>query len=218
MAQENRIDQLFREKLHGNEVRPSAQAWRQVNAQIGKKNKWPVYMSMAASVSILVLIGYLLIGLKNQDQTGSVATIDHPRALKEAFRPIEIMMVAQRNEITPTGTAAASHIPAHLAELENTEDLVKFAPISIANIRAVPQELNVPLDLSAASLSLERTVPQEVRPAVKITYIAAAEPANDTTKTKGISKFWSVAQSFSPAEVLADIRDAKDNLLSRNAP
>jgi hypothetical protein len=56
------------------------------------------------------------------------------------------------------------------------------------------------------------------RPTVKITYIASEKPAVDTTEARVINKFWSVAQNLTSTTVLADLRDAKNNLFVKNQP
>jgi hypothetical protein len=58
----------------------------------------------------------------------------------------------------------------------------------------------------------------ENRPTIKITYIASNQEASDTVKATAINKFWSVAQSLSTTTVLADLRDAKNNLFIKNQP
>ncbi|GMQ30808.1 hypothetical protein [Algoriphagus confluentis] len=63
MAKTNeQFDRVFREKLNTHQEKPSALAWERLESQLPKKAEkgWGFFISIAASMTILLTVGYLL--------------------------------------------------------------------------------------------------------------------------------------------------------------
>jgi hypothetical protein len=54
----NKVDKLFKEKLEGHSLQPSAQAWEKLEAHLGKKNKIVLWTRVAAAVILLGLLTF----------------------------------------------------------------------------------------------------------------------------------------------------------------
>lgn len=68
---ENKLDNLFRDKLSKHEETPSSQAWEQIHGQLASKRKavWGKRMAIAASIIIIATIGFY--GYRSFDTIGS---------------------------------------------------------------------------------------------------------------------------------------------------
>ncbi len=85
--------------------------------------------------------------------------------------------------------------------------------ISVASLKNFQLEAELPVRNQLKISGL----PKQETPAVKITYIATHQPQTDSLK---VNKFNTLIAYFSndvsPTEILADIREVKDNLFSKN--
>ncbi|MEQ8472712.1 MAG: hypothetical protein RIC35_16090 [Marinoscillum sp.] len=210
----NNIDRLFREGLDQFEVTPSAQSWNEVKGQIaGKKNKglW-IPMSVAAAVVLLVVASILVINADNEIQPGPrIASIDHPvpqqieQLRVDVTQPDQKLPASQLNVVAKT-----TQVDNQPSIKEQAVDPLVYEEIAIASIHSLKLEVDMPrLNLEN---SIKRTEHNSVTQ-IKITYIAENHP--DSTKLKLGNIFASLSE-VSPSEFLADIRDVKDNLFSKN--
>ncbi len=64
----HKIDDLFNEKLAGSEFAPSPVAWSKLESQLAQKKKKGIifWMSMAASVALLLTFGWLVFGSEEE--------------------------------------------------------------------------------------------------------------------------------------------------------
>ena len=62
---ENRLDDLFKEKLSKHEERPSQGAWDQIHGRLRSKKKaaWGKRLAIAASIILIATVGFLGYGL-----------------------------------------------------------------------------------------------------------------------------------------------------------
>jgi hypothetical protein len=56
----NKVDKLFKDKLEGDSLKPSAQAWEKIEAHLGKKNKM-VWLRVAAAVALLGVLTFVAV-------------------------------------------------------------------------------------------------------------------------------------------------------------
>ena len=214
----NNLDRLFRENLDQFEVTPQATSWEQVQGRIaGKKGFWITPMKIAATVVVLLAATIVVINLSEKELQGDyLSAIDHPEYQDRfSFRP-ELPEINTENLAAPVATTQPKiktpETSQTITEKSDFEEIT-YEAISIAALKTFQLDADLPVRNQIKSLG---RVKQET-PAVKITYIATHQPQTDTLKA---NKFNSLIAYFSndisPTEILADIRDVKDNLFSKN--
>jgi hypothetical protein len=220
----HKLDRLFQDKLSRHEVDPSPQAWEAINAEIRKDNKPMVWLSIAASVALIATIGWLV--MRNDQEvvlSGEFANhiFDQPSpqspyewnlplsAEKQPAQQVEVKKVVkkkitvEREEIPMMETLAQQNI-----EPMMVEDLLQIESIGLdamANITGEPMVVEEsPLD----------TTPIQSLPGmgVQITYKASV-PAPVEEKSR-IEKLWAKAKDIKPGDVLADLRETKNDFFN----
>ncbi len=208
------LDRLFREGLDPYEAMPKAQSWQEVQNRLSKKKRviW-VPVSVAAAITLLITAAILI---KNQ--------------LSEPAKPERLVAIVDFPK--PPGAPAAIRIqeevlttqhPGHL--YSSTEDITPLT-------RPTEPQKEEPKPLLMAELKLtaihevrlaEVPTPQlkhdleeiyQKKTAIKITYVA--ENNRTGKKQKLTSLISTLSKEASPIEILADLRDAKDQIFSRN--
>ncbi|MBS1519414.1 MAG: hypothetical protein JST50_00340 [Bacteroidetes bacterium] len=93
--QDKEFDDLFRSKLGGFEVQPSAEVWQNIDAELSGKKKKGIFpmLSIAASVLILLVAGILFIPKKgvvkhNKQDTNVVAKANPAVVKPESTKPV----------------------------------------------------------------------------------------------------------------------------------
>lgn len=236
MDQES-IDRLFREKLNGLEVAPSAEAWSQVEKKI-HPNKTPIVYWVAASVTLLI-ISWVVWPKQEIESDQLLSEVDHP------------VMIESNNLVNPIAAELSEKKAVKIKEVNKTQLKVQqpvqtqlvaaqepvFIDKSIDEIPA--EELLQPKEETTTIVASEeedqplleevtedpvKAETEEVKySTVKITYIASSKPAKPvidfneeaqkTDSTNVLKKFIAFADKIDPGEMLADIKTAKDNLL-----
>ncbi|MEP4533113.1 MAG: hypothetical protein ABJ004_08500 [Cyclobacteriaceae bacterium] len=219
MAQSNKTDELFSSRLEGLEMMPSEAAWGQVQSGLNKgKAKWFIpIMSTAAAVALLI-VGAIII-FKSEDTTKNYLTgiNDHP-----PYEKIEISHIAvpelktqdfkAKKSRTLQFVAQGASTPTDIPQKETTDLIEIFAP-DTKSITMEIAELRTPEIIAPhSSNSANKTT---LAP-IKITYIAKSESSESEPIVGKINRVMEVAKHTSPAELLADLREAKSNLLRRN--
>lgn len=219
------IDRLFREKLDGYEVKPSTLSWSQVEKQIRPSQSQTIYW-VAASVSIL-FISWLVWPLQSElNDTPILSEVNYPAP--EMFTDLESPVAIELNEIevikkplfksvdkqSQNSFLANNNNVAPVIEKEESEDVTLLENKTFVAM----EELETPA--LEEMIEMETVTPKEEFRAIKITYIASSQSEPTSTvdqpndSTGVLKKFIAFADRIDPGEVLADIRTAKDNLIS----
>lgn len=223
MDHQNNIDRLFREKLDGMEVTPSAQAWSQVEKRI-RPQKTPVLYWIAASVSLLFIawMAWPALDVTSSDKVVSevnyptvpdASLFETPIAAELSFKKQKVKEVQQ----PVTSTTHNAHLATQNAKIpKQNEEIVTALEIAPATIVAM-EEVETPTILEKVE---EQVKSKPDFRTVKITYIAARQgdvapgTAQSSDSTGVLKKFIAFAEKLDPGDVLADIKTAKDNFIS----
>jgi hypothetical protein len=213
MAQSNTTDQFFHDQLQGLEMTPSAAAWDQVQSGLSHNKTIKLFpiLGIAAAVAIVVVATLVIFRTNEKEQTYLAGVNDHPTDHRIELAPISVPQQPEpvKNRIKNTKRPFVAH-----AEPTFKND-IKLTEIVAPETKMIAVELPVvaaPQIISTQSAPLQ----ENTLTPIKITYIAKSEnPESDPIMEK-INKVMEVARGTSPAEILADIRDAKMNLLRRN--
>ena len=202
----NNLDRLFREGLDQYEVTPEAQSWKQVQGKLNssKKKVW-VPMGIAAAI-ILAIIGTIVV--KNYTITpidgNRIAAVDYPVPEE---KPERINVPEEKTTIR-----IAKETKKPVMKQTTKQEVIETISYEVKMVASISE---VSLE-SLPEIRFNNGIEQHVveRPLVKITYIADNQ---STDKKKKLNEFiTSISKEASPIEILADIRDAKDNIFSRN--
>ena len=221
MDQQN-IDRLFREKLDGLEVKPSPQAWAQVEKQIRPAKTQTMYW-VAASISLLFITWLVWPKQDTWNNTPILSEVDHPTLVRTTELDIPVAIDLEELKATPKAkklnfpkatpkaqfALETNEIPKQKEENTSLPEIETKTMVAMENIEIPVEELIQPLESSKEDF---RTV--------KITYIASSQkaPANtgieNNDSTGVLKKFIAFAEKIDPGEVLADFKTAKDNLIN----
>ena len=213
----NNLDRLFRENLDQFEVTPQASSWDQVQGQFaGKKGFWVTPIKIAAAIVVLLAATIVVINLSEQEQGDYLSAIDHPEYQDRYSFRLELPSVNLENTVAPVVATQpkikATETSQTVTEKSDFEEIT-YEAISVASLKNFQLEAELPVRNQLKISGL----PKQETPAVKITYIATHQPQTDSLK---VNKFNTLIAYFSndvsPAEILADIREVKDNLFSKN--
>lgn len=211
MAQSKKTDNLFRDKLNYLEVVPKDDSWAQVQQGLQTKaTPWGWYGAGMVAAVMLIILSFIkwpsTTYLEKNQITGS---IDHPKIQIPAWLDSPLIKVDKKVELQPNQTLAKAPTKRMIetAEMDNTTTEGKLAMEQLTPIR------NITTIEKVNTHELVKIEDHE-NITIKITYIAAESYENEDRNK--LSKVISVAQKLTPADMLADIRDAKNNLLNRN--
>ena len=218
MDQQN-IDRLFREKLDQLEVKPSSNAWSQVEKQI-RPNKTPVIYWVAASVSLLLVSWIVWPEATPEQQLKPIASeVDAPSPVDMPEFVMPVLQEAEEKQQIKNPLRkpqAQPQFAVNNQEVQKVEEKEQLPIMEVENKTMVAmEEIEEPKIIEEVT---EEPAKAEFR-AVKITYIASSEATSKenvqkTDSTGMLKKFIAFTDKIDPGDMLADIKTAKDNLLN----
>ena len=199
--QDKEFDKLFSSKLEGLEINPSAKVWKGINGEISgnKHNKLIPFLSIAASIIVLIAAGVLFIPKKD-----SVVKLSgkKPLAYNKPAKVKPAIIVKPQTVIVPKTVVIAVNKPVHVyhigktitpAVTVNKELTAKNTTPVIANNTAVLAantsakiDIKQPaiIDSSKALATVQLVVQQPVKPAVIAAVVPPAEKTMDIIPAK----------------------------------
>jgi hypothetical protein len=220
----NRIDQLFKDKLGEHTLPPSVNGWASVQAGLSKKNKVVIYWRAAAVVALMGLLisaWYLL----NTPVETSPAELTNT-VMPEQIKPISPV---DKDNAAIKSLAVIKKEEAEVKEsekirtkkeqiLENTtskEEVVE----SVTEVHTISESLpDNETVLIAQHSNIEKPIVIEFSlPSIEDTNSTAADLAvTETEKPSGIKKFLATARDLKngEAEFGGSLRGLKDELLA----
>lgn len=221
MDQQN-IDRLFREKLDDFEITPSPKAWNEVEKRIGKKKNYTFYW-IAASISLLA-ISWVVWPVQKSDSVGIASyEIDHPTLMQSP--EMRVPVAAELDEIDEPEVRATTIRKEPKIQLvatekvevieKNNDDKLILDQVEKKTIVATVEPDMLPINEISETVDI---IEPKIS-AVKITYIATNKDEINKKELKSdstgvLKKFIAFTEKLDPGEMLADIKTAKDNLLS----
>ena len=224
MDQKN-IDRLFRENLDDFEITPSPKAWSEVEKHIGRKNNTAVYW-IAASISLFIISW--VVWPEQKAETFGIASqeIDHPSFVQssqpdipiavELIEKVETKVPVKKSIIAPKVQMVAAETVEKIEEVKT--DKITIPEIEKKTAVALEEIEELPIDALEEVSEATDIVEPEIS-TVKITYIASNNAGAGSKELKSdstgvLKKFIAFTEKLDPGEMLADIKTAKDNLLS----
>lgn len=211
----NDIDRLFREGLDQLEIAPAAKSWEDVQSKVAtRKNSWRLPLGIAAAMAAIITATFIVAEYPGEKPSSEwISSVDHPRVghVLTIELPTEILSTGSEAKKKVEQSAPAS-APPRVLEETRPDAVQEYTLIAVAPLRGHQLKAEIPTSLTPYGMAVE----EEESFSVKITYIASNQP--DSTKSSKLNNLISYLSSaeVSPTELLADIRDVKDNLFSKN--
>ncbi|MFT6882896.1 MAG: hypothetical protein ACJAVY_001696 [Marinoscillum sp.] len=207
----NDLDRLFRETLDQYEVAPKASSWDAVAGEINSMRSYGIFFKAAAAViTLLIAAGWFVWKDASTTENGMMAIADHPVQSEQMIGiavPEKVAVIEKQRKSQPAQKPIQNMAVAK--EVVETAPLWSYANYQIIAINEVNMNEELPLNLHTPEGK-----PSKASGTIKITYIASNEPTNERNKISGFIS--QISQEVQGTHLLADIRDAKDNLFSRN--
>lgn len=212
----NKLDQLFRENLDQLEVKPSADSWGKVQHQLaGKKGYWFSPMKIAAAVLVVVAATVLLFNdSQEQERQALLTEVDHPAVVPTESWTIEVPSASIKNESAepPQPRMVADVAPKAQKPVEEVQNALHPIPlIAVAGLN----DAKLDADLSPRNLHAITHDSEIEEQVIRITYIASSVGEADIDENR-LNKIIAIVKEVTSSGILADIREAKDNLFRKN--
>jgi len=119
--QDNELDDLFRSKLGGLEVQPSAHVWENIQAELGgvKRKSWIPLYSMAATILVLLAAGTWFLLDKSVKVKQQVAHTQAKVYKAENLKPTQPQLVEHTNAENATVTVPARQSVNNMASVKH---------------------------------------------------------------------------------------------------
>lgn len=221
-AMSNKVDKLFKDKLEGHSLQPSAQAWDKVEAHLGKKNKMVLWVRVAAAIALLGLLVFAALNwtgsyektqhelVKEDDKTPKndpVEEIKQPiakeevKSQKKEVRSQKPVVRSQENVDTQRETRnpePGTSVPESKAE----------EPVAqIAVVEEPKKGITLSYTLPKKGITLTYSLPSVKKPEE-----ALDEPL--VAKKTGFERVLEIANEVKNGDPLAELREAKNDILA----
>lgn len=215
----HKIDRLFQDKLSRHEVDPSPQAWEAINAELKKDNKPFFWLSIAASVAILATVGFLFTrkGQETLPMDYANHAVDQPTPQPQYQWNLSI---PEKEVQTEEAKPVKKYVP-KVMKPSSKETLAKQVETSFDEF--MPEVESLGLDAVAdvviedvqdeEMLELD-TAPIQSLPGVGVQITYKATPPAPVEEKSRIERLWAKAKEIKPGDVLADIRETKNDFFN----
>ena len=223
----NKVDRLFWDKLARHKVNPTENAWEQVKSKLDRQSHQKLWLGIAASVIILAMSTILVLKSSENLQTESSPNflVDHPSPIaafewdlseiedvpKEKISEGENKKLGESNDAKPlVGEMFASmelpkDIEQEITDFPANEKLPLLAPLELTTTVVIEESIEPILDDELAMLPQLR---------VQITYKADEEPSALKEDKTRVGKLLAKARQIKPGEMLASIRETKNDFFN----
>ena len=205
---DSKVDKLFKEKLDGDVLTPSPDAWKKVEAHLSKKNRVAAAIRIAAALALFSLITYAIIQ--------SSRTAEGPDLADSAPPPADTQ-AAPVNEDHETSKAVPKQsyrtkLPAATAPQNDQRALLEESPVIEDD--SVTAELNIDQE----TFPLTESGPEE-KPIVLVYSLPPLVRKNpdkiEDERRTGIQKVIDVAIEVKNSDnALGELREAKNDLFA----
>ena len=202
---QNNIDQFFRERLDSIHVTPKEDSWNEIKESVSAstRNRWRTSMAAAA---IFIALSCMFV-LSPIDKLKSSSAQVTKSSMEDKTVPEKTVALVPDKEFfaasVPSTTRKAHKItpkmaPEPAAHLNFETLSLEAKTNAILVTQSEPAITSNPFDLI--------NTPSKI----SIIYLANATPDTSQASKRKIDKLWNYARNSAPADIMADIRDAKD--------
>lgn len=215
----NKVDKLFKDKLEGDSLQPSARAWEKVEAHLGKKNKIVLWARVAAAIAVLGLLTFVGINWDN-GRKREIVKQEMKKQEPEQTAPV----VEQRKEElrTEPGTEESKSIK---KQKPQPKLVTPIAEQPTEQMAIVPEpQLELRPNVVETELTARNSQPTTQK-GITLTYSlpalkkqdAPAEPLvaeQKEQKKTGFERVIEIAKEVKTGDALGELRQAKDDIFA----
>jgi len=199
MKSSNEIDRKFKNGVDNFELTPKSNSWDQVAEKIDQNNNHHFWMASAAAVSLLCIFTFILV------QTMSESSTEPVLAVKKVFNS------EQPKAIPELKVNRESEVPAIIPKM----DLIKItkAPEILEDDHP---ERSAEVMISLKSKSFEPIAVSEPKFSIQLAYLIGSDDvvmSKKESQRKTLAKILKYARNKAPADIIGDLRAAKNNFL-----
>ena len=199
MKSSNEIDRKFKNGVDNFELTPKSNSWDQVAKKIDQNNNHHFWMASAAAVSLLCIFTFILV------QTMSESSTEPVLAVKNAFNS-ELPKAIPELEVNKE-----SEVPVIIPKM----DLIKLAK-SPGILEDDHPERSAKVMISLKSKFFEPIAVSEPKFSIQLAYLIGSDDvvmSKKESQRKTLAKILKYARNKAPADIIGDLRAAKNNFL-----
>ncbi len=199
MKSSNEIDRKFKNGVDNFELTPKSNSWDQVAEKIDQNNNHHFWMASAAAVSLLCIFTFILV------QTMSESSTEPVLAVKNAFNS-ELPKAIPELQVNKE-----SEVPVIIPKI----DLIKLAK-SPEILEDDQPERSAKVMISLKSKSFEPITVSEPKFSIPLAYMIGSDDvvmSKKESQRKTLAKILKYARNKAPADIIGDLRAAKNNFL-----
>jgi hypothetical protein len=217
----NKVDRLFKEKLEGDSMQPSAQAWEKVEAHLGKKNKMVFWTRVAAAVTLLGLLTFAGVNWNGGDKKEIVKQESGGRSRESGGRSQAEGVKEQHQvdgkkeehkQITKQEQQRKVVTPVIEQPREQEQQLAIVPEAEVIKEPQVETQPDAAIHNSQSTTEKGITLTYSL-PAVK-KQDAPAEPQVAEQKKSGFERVIEIAKEVKNGDALGELRQAKDDIFA----
>ncbi len=213
---ENRVDELFRNKLEYYTSSPSAGTWARIEKSLVKKNNpvsvWRVAAALVLMGCLLTALNWLLSDNDSRSNSSRVQKIEPKLAPKEIAMPVaKAEQKTATIEKQPNTQTQAKRMTLLAAQVNSEATVLEDQPA--AEVSTVANELTVsPTAAPLVIAQIEKPIVLEITlaPVEKVVTAQAEE------KNSGLKKFFIKAQELKNGESRINLADFANRLFASN--
>lgn len=213
---ENRVDELFRNKLEYYTSSPSAGTWARIETSLVKKNNpvsvWRVAAALVLMGCLLTALNWLLSDNDSRSNSSRVQKIEPKLAPKEIAMPVaKAEQKTATIEKQPNTQTQAKRMTLLAAQVNSEVTVLEDQPA--AEVSTVANELTVsPTAAPLVIAQIEKPIVLEITlaPVEKVVTAQAEE------KNSGLKKFFIKAQELKNGESRINLADFANRLFASN--
>ncbi len=213
---ENRVDELFRNKLEYYTSSPSAGTWARIETSLVKKNNplsvWRVAAALVLMGCLLTALNWLLSDNDSRSNSSRVQKIEPKLAPKEIAMPVaKAEQKTATIEKQPNTQPQAKRMTLLAAQVNSEVTVLEDQPA--AEVSTVANELTVsPTAAPLVTAQIEKPIVLEITlaPMEKVVTAQAEE------KNSGLKKFFIKAQELKNGESGINLADFANRLFASN--
>lgn len=216
----NKVDKLFKDKLEGDSLQPSAQAWEKVEAHLGKKNKIVLWARVAAAIAVLGLLTFVGINWDN-GRKREIVKQEMKKQEPEQTAPV----VEQRKEELRTEEPGTEGSKSIKKQKPQPKLVTPIAEQPTEQMAIVPEpQLELRPNVVETELTARNSQPTTQK-GITLTYSlpalkkqdAPAEPLvaeQKEQKKTGFERVIEIAKEVKTGDALGELRQAKDDIFA----
>lgn len=215
-------DKLFRDKLKNATTTPQLASWDKLETMLDEKKKPGFYLWRVAAVLVLLIVsaGVIVFWGGESQSPVEVAVEQSSETIKDSRRLVP--PVARVSEPVPEREGESPSVERVKSTKQTpVEPVQKSAPEKEEPIPVLMQREEQPLAQAEEAKDTVGKPPKKKYKSIRITYKRGTQKEMlakvDTTEGSKVKDFWAQTREINPADMWADIRDAKDNLFQRNS-